>query len=50
MNLARGILVLLAAAGAAAANPGDEPPLRAVIDREIETYDPYESKVMVWKR
>jgi len=38
MNLARGILVLLAAAGAAAANPGDEPPLRAVIDREIESH------------
>jgi hypothetical protein len=24
--------------------------IRAVIDREIETYDPYESTVMVWTR
>jgi len=24
--------------------------IRAVIDREIETYDPYESQVMVWTR
>jgi methylamine---glutamate N-methyltransferase subunit A len=28
----------------------EEIAIRAVIDREIETYDPYESKVMVWKR
>jgi hypothetical protein len=36
MNLARGMLVLLAAGATAAARSGDEPPLRAVIDREIE--------------
>jgi methylamine---glutamate N-methyltransferase subunit A len=28
----------------------EEIAIRAVIDREIETYDPYESQVMVWKR
>jgi glutamate synthase domain-containing protein 1 len=28
----------------------EEIAIRAVLDREIETYDPYESKVMVWKR
>ena len=28
----------------------EEIAIRAVIDREIETYDPYESEVMVWKR
>jgi len=28
----------------------EEMAIRAVIDREIETYDPYESQVMVWKR
>jgi glutamate synthase domain-containing protein 1 len=28
----------------------EEIALRAVIDREIETYDPYESEVMVWHR
>ncbi len=28
----------------------EEIAIRAVIDREIETYDPYESAVMVWKR
>ena len=28
----------------------EEVAIRAVIDREIETYDPYESQVMVWKR
>lgn len=28
----------------------EEIALRAVIDREIETYDPYESEVMVWQR
>ena len=28
----------------------EEIAIRAVIDREIETYDPYESKVMVWQR
>jgi len=27
----------------------EEMAIRAVIDREIETYDPYESTVMVWK-
>jgi hypothetical protein len=38
MNLARGILALLAALACAAAGPGDEPPLRAVIDREIDAH------------
>jgi methylamine---glutamate N-methyltransferase subunit A len=28
----------------------EEIAIRAVLDREIETYDPYESQVMVWKR
>jgi hypothetical protein len=28
----------------------EEIAIRSVIDREIETYDPYESEVMVWKR
>ncbi|HWD64480.1 MAG TPA: hypothetical protein VG405_04850 [Solirubrobacteraceae bacterium] len=28
----------------------EEIAIRAVLDREIETYDPYESEVMVWKR
>jgi hypothetical protein len=28
----------------------EEIAIRAVIDREIETYDPYESEVMVWTR
>jgi methylamine---glutamate N-methyltransferase subunit A len=28
----------------------EEMAIRAVIDREIQTYDPYESQVMVWKR
>jgi hypothetical protein len=28
----------------------EEMAIRAVIDREIETYDPYESAVMVWTR
>ena len=28
----------------------EEMAIRAVIDREIETYDPYESQVMVWTR
>jgi methylamine---glutamate N-methyltransferase subunit A len=28
----------------------EEMAIRAVIDREIETYDPYESQVMVWQR
>jgi hypothetical protein len=28
----------------------EEIAIRAVIDREIETYDPYESQVMVWQR
>ncbi len=28
----------------------EEIAIRTVIDREIETYDPYESQVMVWKR
>jgi methylamine---glutamate N-methyltransferase subunit A len=28
----------------------EEIAIRAVIDREIDTYDPYESEVMVWKR
>src|SRR5918912_1193516 len=28
----------------------EEIAIRAVIDREIETYDPYENEVMVWRR
>ncbi|HZC13102.1 MAG TPA: hypothetical protein VE270_03690, partial [Thermoleophilaceae bacterium] len=28
----------------------EEIAIRAVIDREIETYDPYERQVMVWQR
>jgi glutamine phosphoribosylpyrophosphate amidotransferase len=28
----------------------EEIAIRAVIDHEIETYDPYESEVMVWTR
>jgi glutamate synthase domain-containing protein 1 len=28
----------------------EEIAIRAIIDREIETYDPYESEVMVWQR
>ena len=28
----------------------EEIAIRAVIDHEIETYDPYESTVMVWNR
>ena len=28
----------------------EELPIRAVIDHEIETYDPYEREVLVWKR
>src|SRR5215216_1238154 len=28
----------------------EEIAIRAVVDREIETYDPYESEVMVWQR
>jgi glutamate synthase domain-containing protein 1 len=28
----------------------EETAIRAVLDREIETYDPYESEVMVWSR
>jgi hypothetical protein len=28
----------------------EEMAIRAVLDREIETYDPYESAVMVWTR
>jgi len=28
----------------------EEIAIRAVIDREIETYDPYEGEVMVWHR
>jgi methylamine---glutamate N-methyltransferase subunit A len=28
----------------------EEMAIRAIIDREIETYDPYESEVMVWTR
>ena len=29
---------------------GEEIAIRAVLDREIDTYDPYESEVMVWQR
>jgi hypothetical protein len=28
----------------------EEVAIRAVIDHEIDTYDPYESEVMVWSR
>jgi glutamine phosphoribosylpyrophosphate amidotransferase len=28
----------------------EEIAIRAIIDREIETYDPYEGEVLVWKR
>jgi glutamine phosphoribosylpyrophosphate amidotransferase len=28
----------------------EEIAIRAVLDREIDTYDPYESEVMVWSR
>ena len=28
----------------------EEIAIRAVIDREIDTYDPYESEVLVWTR
>jgi glutamine phosphoribosylpyrophosphate amidotransferase len=28
----------------------EETAIRAVLDREIDTYDPYESEVMVWQR
>jgi glutamine phosphoribosylpyrophosphate amidotransferase len=28
----------------------EEIAIRAVLDREIETYDPYESEVLVWQR
>ena len=28
----------------------EEIAIRAVLDREIETYDPYEREVLVWKR
>jgi len=28
----------------------EEIAIRAVLDREIETYDPYESEVFVWQR
>jgi glutamine phosphoribosylpyrophosphate amidotransferase len=28
----------------------EEIAIRAVLDREIETYDPFEGEVMVWKR
>ncbi len=28
----------------------EEIAIRALIDREIETYDPYEGEVMVWQR
>jgi hypothetical protein len=28
----------------------EEIAIRAVIDREIDTYDPYEGEVMVWQR
>ena len=28
----------------------EEMAIRSIIDREIETYDPYESEVMVWTR
>jgi hypothetical protein len=28
----------------------EEIAIRAIIDREIDTYDPYEGEVLVWKR
>jgi glutamine phosphoribosylpyrophosphate amidotransferase len=28
----------------------EEIAIRAVVDREIDTYDPYEGEVLVWKR
>jgi methylamine---glutamate N-methyltransferase subunit A len=28
----------------------EEIAIRAVLDREIDTYDPFESEVMVWQR
>jgi glutamine phosphoribosylpyrophosphate amidotransferase len=28
----------------------EEIAIRAIVDREIETYDPYERQVLVWKR
>src|SRR5204862_7628495 len=28
----------------------EEIAIRAIVDREIETWDPYEGEVMVWKR
>ena len=28
----------------------EEIAIRAIIDREIDTYDPYESEVLVWQR
>ena len=28
----------------------EEIAIRAVLDREIETYDPYECEVLVWQR
>ena len=28
----------------------EEIAIRAIVDREIETYDPYEREVLVWKR
>jgi hypothetical protein len=28
----------------------EEIAIRAIVDREIETYDPYEAEVMVWQR
>ena len=28
----------------------EEMAIRAILDREIETYDPYESEVLVWTR
>ena len=28
----------------------EEIAIRAIVDREIDTYDPYEAEVMVWQR
>jgi len=28
----------------------EEIAIRAIVDKEIETYDPYEGEVMVWQR
>ena len=28
----------------------EEIAIRAIVDREIDTYDPYEGEVMVWQR